>query len=106
MQHLSRAEALLTSFEADTRAGRQDEQMHVWAGDLLSSTRLLLDSPAGRDPRMRPLLEDLELVLAQIRQAAEGRAAERGMVVEGIDARGVLPRIRTAIPAGPVPVGT
>jgi hypothetical protein len=106
MQHLSRAEALLTSFEEDTRAGRQDEQMRVWASDLLSSTRLLLDSPAGRDARMRPLLEDLELVLAQIRQAAEGRTSERDMVVEGIDARGVLPRIRTAIPAGPVPVGT
>jgi hypothetical protein len=38
----------------------------VWARDLLTTTRLLLDSPAGADPARRELLETLELVLVQI----------------------------------------
>jgi hypothetical protein len=101
VQHLTGAEALLTSYEAEARAGRQDDQMQAWSRDLLSTTRLLMDSPAGRDPKLRPLLEDLELVLAQIQQATSGRTSDRDMVVEGIQKRGVLPRIRSAIPAGP-----
>jgi hypothetical protein len=101
VQHLTRAEALLTSYEAEARAGRQDDQMQAWSKDLLSTTRLLMDSPAGRDPKLRPLLEDLELVLAQIQQATTGHTSDREIVVEGMQKRGVLPRLRTAIPAGP-----
>lgn len=101
VQHLTRAEALLTSYEAEARAGRQDDQMQAWSRDLLSTTRLLMDSPAGRDPKLRPLLEDLELVLAQIQQATTGVTSDRDIVVEGMQKRGVLPRLRTAIPAGP-----
>ncbi len=103
LQHMTRVEALLTSYEAEAKAGRQDDQMQAWSKDLLSTTRLLMDSPAGRDPKLRPLLEDLELVLAQIQQAtsSHGRTSDREMVVDGMEKRGVLPRLRTAIPAGP-----
>ncbi len=66
----------------------------------------MLDSPAAEDPVFRALLEELELVLVQIVQLGDYQegAAERDIVTEGIERRGLLPRLRTAIPAGP-PVG-
>lgn len=98
-QHLSRAEALLTAF----RLGPADSEFAGLARDLLSFTRLLLDSRAGADLRTRVLLEDLELILVQIVQL--GPAAdqqERQLITDGLEQRQVLPRLRTAIPAGPV----
>ncbi|MGI9077271.1 MAG: hypothetical protein ACR2G6_08075 [Gemmatimonadaceae bacterium] len=69
IQHLTQMEMLLTSFRAEAQGGRVvDDQLSVWAADLLGTTRLLLDSPAGDDQRLKRLLEDLELVLAQIAQ--------------------------------------
>ena len=96
-QYLSRAEALLTGFRAQGR----DPQLVGSARELLSVTRLMLDSPAAQDPRLRTLLEDLELVLAQITQLPEGRGAEEeNLITQGLEQRGVMPRLRTAIPAG------
>ena len=66
-QTLTQAEALLTAYRATTAqnaAGTQ--QLGRWGRDILSSTRLLIDSPAGDDPQLRALLNDLELVLVQI----------------------------------------
>ena len=77
------------------------------ARDLLTTTRLLLDSPAADDPRMRALLEDLELVLAQISQLEAGRDSRNAdLITQDMDQRSVLPKLRSAIPAGPVPVRT
>ena len=108
IQHLTQAEALLTSFRADARSGKEmDAQLSAWAKELLVSTRLMLDSPAGSDPRMRRLLEDLELVLAQIAQLGSQRAGdERNLIDEAVEGRNVLPRLRTTIPAGVRPVGS
>jgi hypothetical protein len=101
-QYLGRTEALLAGFGADARAGRLDAQFLVQARDLLTSTRLLLDSPVGRDPRMKPLLEDLELVLAQIALLPATRDSQDvELITQGIDQRSVLTRLRTAIPSGP-----
>jgi hypothetical protein len=101
VQHMSRAEALLTTFRAGARAGAVDEEVQPWARDLLSSTRLLLDSPAGQDPALRALLGDLELVLAQIVQLpAQRRAEEVQLIDRQLDADGVITRLRTAVPAG------
>lgn len=104
-QYLSHTEALLTGFRADTRGGeRPDTQFLAQARDLLGSTRLLLDSPAGRNPQLRPLLEDLEVVLAQIAVlAASPDTADVELINQGIDQRSVLTRLQTAIPAGSVP---
>jgi hypothetical protein len=100
--HLSRAEAFLTSFRADPRAGESDAEFWSGAGELLSSTRLLLDSPAAEDPVFRALLEELELVLVQIvRLPYERGGDEVDLVTEGLERRGLLLRLRTAIPAGP-----
>ena len=105
-QYLSRTETFLTGFRADLRAGRVDA-FPGQARDLLSTTRLLLDSPAADDARMRALLEDLELVLVQISQLEAGRDRRNAdLITQDMDQRSVLPKLRSAIPAGPVPVRT
>jgi len=101
-QYLGRTEALLAGFRADAPEGRLDPQFIAQARDLLSSTRLLLDSPAASDPHLKPLLEDLELVLAQIALLPAGREKrDVELIIQGIDQKSVLTRLRTAIPAGP-----
>src|SRR5213075_779956 len=53
-QYLSRTEALLTSFRADARPDARDAaRFAAQARDLLTTAQLMLDSPAGDDPRMR-----------------------------------------------------
>ena len=102
-QVLNRTETLLAGFRADARTGQLDLQFVTQARDLLSSTRLLLDSPAGRDPRLKPLLEDLELILAQIASLTGVQDAQDvELINQGIDQRSVFIRLRTAIPSGPV----
>ena len=103
-QYLTRTETLLTGFRADARAGQLDALFVAQARELLSSTRLLLDSPAGRDARLKPLLEDLELVLAQIALLPAVRdSADVELITQGMDQSSVLTRLRTANPAGPGP---
>jgi hypothetical protein len=65
---------------------------------------LLLDSPAAVDRRTRLLLEDLELVLAGIAQLSpRSRAEDLELIREGIEGGDVMPRLRTAVPAGAAP---
>lgn len=99
LEHLSRAEALLTSFRTPRSTG-DGSPLNVWARDLLADTRLLLDSPAATDARRRQLLEDLELVLAQIVQLPAEASADRGLVQRSIERGAVLSRLRSSIPAG------
>ena len=104
-EHLTRAEMFLTSLPVPSEAG--DASIPFWsnAAGLLASTRLLLDSPAVQDPVFRSLLEDLELVLVQIVQLSDdGGTTELQLLTEGLERRGLLPRLRTAIPAG-LPLG-
>jgi hypothetical protein len=99
-QHLKDAETLLTSFTLESRDERMNTQFAGWAKGLLSNTRLLLDSPAGDDPRRAKLLQDLELVLAQIVQLSpEAPAADRELVQGSIQNGLVMTRLRAAIPA-------
>ena len=102
VQHLSEAEALLTSFRTRSTADQQmDAQLGAWARQLLSKTRLLLDSPVANDPQRRPLLEDLELVLVQIVQLSPGSTPQdRDMIEKTLQEDHVMTRLRTAIPAG------
>lgn len=97
-QYLSRTEAFLTSFRADARRGQLDTSFTASARELLTATRLILDSPAGQDTRLRALLEDLELVLAQIAQY--DRSEDVQFIDQGLDQRGVLLRLRAEVPAG------
>ncbi|MFL5468982.1 MAG: hypothetical protein ACJ8AE_04215 [Gemmatimonadaceae bacterium] len=102
VRHLSEAEALLTSFRTRSNADQQmDAQLGVWARQLLSNTRLLLDSPIANDPQRRPLLEDLELVLVQIVQLSPGSTPQdRELIEKSLQQDHVMTRLRTAIPAG------
>ncbi|MDB4872021.1 MAG: hypothetical protein JWL97_3025 [Gemmatimonadales bacterium] len=103
VRHLSEAEALLTSFRTRTTTDQQmDAQLGSWARELLSNTRLLLDSPVANDPQRRPLLEDLELVLVQIVQLSPGSTPQdRELIEKTLQHDHVMTRLRTAIPAGP-----
>jgi hypothetical protein len=104
-QTLVQAEALLTSYRASDGQQRDQESMQQagrWARDVLTSTRLLLDSPAAKDPQFRALFTDLELVLAQIVQlsGAPLQAGERELIERAMHERDLLPRLRSALPAG------
>ena len=100
VQHLTAAEALLTSFRAEQKS-ENERFMQRWARDLLASTRLLMDSPAGEDAVRRQLLGDLEYVLARIVQLdPNAPAADRALVDRVITREQVLTRIRSSIPAG------
>ena len=100
--HLSDAEALLTSFRTRSAADQHlDAQLTAWARELLSNTRLLLDSPVAIDPERRPLLQDLELLLVQIVQLSPGSTQQdREIIEKTLKQDHVLTRLRTAIPAG------
>jgi hypothetical protein len=98
-QHLTAAEAMLTAFKGDLSQGRMDAEMASWGKELLSNTRLLLDSPAARDPVRRKLLQDLELVLVQIVQLSPGASArDRDLIKGALTDDQVLTRLRTAVP--------
>jgi len=109
---LQRSETLLLQVRAGTAAGR-DQHFSERAGTLLAETRLLLGSPASRDPQLGPLLRDLELSLARIVQLAadagsdsgasigSGTATDRKTLEDGLDRKAVLPRIRDQLAAGP-----
>lgn len=106
-QYLSRTEALLTGFRTEARARVPDAQFAAQARDLLSTTRLMLDSPAAHDTRLKSLLEDLELVLAQIAQLpSRGDREDVQLIDQGLEQRSVLLRLRSVIPAGPGPART
>lgn len=100
-RHLEQSELYLTLFRTSVRTGRTADIGVETARELLMSNRLLLDSPASEDPRVRRLLEDLELVLAQIAQLpAASRDADAGFITEGMEAGSVLPRLRSATSEG------
>lgn len=98
-RYLGQTAALLTSLPGEVRAGRADAQFVSRAGDLLTTTRLLLDSPAAKDPAMRNLFEDLELVLAQVVRLQNNRSTrtELDLISEALQQRDVLPRLRSAV---------
>ena len=105
VQTLTQAEALLTAYRTTDLATRNPaaaKQLSQWGRDVLSSTRLLLDSPAGDDPQLRALLDDVELVLVQIIRLSGSPldASERALIDGAMRDHDLLPRIRTVVPAG------
>lgn len=99
--YFTRTEALLTSFRAESRNGKVDADFAAQAQDLLVTTRLMLNSPAARDPRLASLLQDLETMLAQIAQLPAGNDRnDVDLINQGLDQRSVMLRLRTI---GPTP---
>ena len=97
-ENLGQTVALLTALPAAARNGQPDARFVTQASDLLTTTRLLLDSPAAAsDPRLKSLLEDLELVLAQLsRLPSEHGGTELNLIAEALEQRDVVPRVRAA----------
>lgn len=101
IEHLGQSEAFLTLFRTSLRTGGQERLASATARQLLATNRLLLDSPAATDRKTRVLLEDLELVLAEIAQlAADAQPDDRVLIREAMDRGGMLSRLRTEVPAG------
>lgn len=102
--HLGQSEAFLTLFRASVRGGGNEQLASGTARQLLATNRLLLDSPAASDARTRLLLQDLELVLAEIAQLSPRPSSpDLDLITEGLERGGVMSRLRTAVPSGASP---
>lgn len=91
---LGQTAVLLTALPREGDDGRAFARQ---AGDLLLTTRLLLDAPVTqRNPALSSLLQDLELILAQVArlQRNEGRA-ELELITDAMRQQDLVPRIRT-----------
>jgi hypothetical protein len=103
-EHLAQSEAFLTLFRASLERPGDHRLASATARELLAGNRLLLDSPAARDGDTRRLLEDLELVLAEIAQLSPGSPTQDlDLIRDGIERGDVLSRLRHAVPEGTVP---
>lgn len=93
--HLERAEALVSVVAATPADATMDSLTGKWAREMLTNTRLLLDSPAGDDPVRRRLLEDLETVLVQLIQRSGTAVEERELLDRTLERTQLLTRLRT-----------
>jgi hypothetical protein len=94
-QHLARAEALVAVVATTPRDAMMDSLTARWAREMLTNTRLLLDSPAGEDPIRRRLLEDLETLLVQLVQRSGAAADERALIDRTLERTQLLTRLRS-----------
>jgi hypothetical protein len=100
---LNKAELLLTQFKSGEEMGDNGDSYTKRAKSLLMDTRLLLNSPAADDPKLRQVLFDLELVLIQIVRIAgdrEEEQEEREIINDNMNDRSLLPRLRANVPTG------
>lgn len=102
-RHLTNAEAFVTAVRM-SRYAAGDTTIQRWARDLLTDTRLLLDSPAGSDARRRALLEDLELLLVQVMELEDSRTQDTNeLLLDTTQHDQLLTRLRANVPAGTPP---
>jgi hypothetical protein len=98
-RYLVQTAALLLALPSGSGAAvKLDSAFVVRASDLLSTTRLLIDSPAAGNPDLRSLMSDLEIVLAQIVQLRpQPLRGELDLIAGALQERELLPRIQTAV---------
>jgi hypothetical protein len=100
--YLERVTALLLTMAGESSRSQPVEYKASQARDLLATTRLLMDSPDPIEPQLRVLLEDLELVLAQIaRLPARPEAPDVYLIDQALDQREVIPRLRVYLAETP-----
>jgi len=100
--YLERVTALLVTLASEPGRGQPAQYSASQAQDLLATTRLLMDTPDPVEPRLRVLLEDLELVLAQIaRLPARPSAPDVYLIDQALDQREVIPRLRVYLAETP-----
>jgi hypothetical protein len=101
-EHLAQTEVFLSLFRDAARSGSDSRYVGATARTLLATNRLLTDSGITQDAALKELLQDLELVLAQIAQLQESSwQGETELITDGIEQRAVLTRLQTLVPAGP-----
>lgn len=88
---------LLSALHEGQATELPDRAFAQQAGLLLGTTRLLIDSRvAERDPALKSLLQDLELVLAQLARLRTGEAhGELQLINDALQAQDIVPRIRS-----------
>lgn len=96
-EHLTRAEALVSVLATTPGDALLDSLTGRWAREMLTNTRLLLDSPAGEDPVRRRLLEDLETVLVQLVQRSGAATEERELIDRTLERTQLLTRLRSSV---------
>jgi hypothetical protein len=91
-----RADYLLTDFKVRS-CGKDDlSEVPDWAGGMLVQTRLLMDTSAADDLEMKNLLDELELVLAQIVGLSKDNCAgDMAWIRRGLNERATIDRLRT-----------
>ena len=100
LEHLGEAEVFLTAVRADMKSGRTDADRAARSRELLARTRLLLGASEARSPAVERLLEDLELLLAEISALPTPRPSmETKLLDESMRDGNILPRIRATLPA-------
>lgn len=101
-RYLGQAVTLLVSLPNQLRGSRIDTAFVRKASESLSTLRILMDTPAANNPRMRALFEDLELVLVQVVQMPEsGSASDAKLIRQAMQERDVMPRLFDAVAETP-----
>ncbi len=94
VRHLGESVALLASFPAESRQRTPDSLFIAQARELLTTTRLLMDTPANQDPTVALLLDDLELVLAQVARLTGRRdTTDVQLITDALAERDLVPRL-------------
>jgi hypothetical protein len=91
-----RADFLLTDFKVRSCGTDNLTEIPDWAGGMLVQTRLLMGTSAAEDIQMNNLLEELELVLAQIVGLSKNNCArDMAWIRQGLQERSTIDRLRT-----------
>lgn len=97
-EYLGSTALLLAALPHDGSGAQTPTLLPGQAAQLLTTTRLLLDSPVGENPRMKSLLQDLELVLAQVARLQPHREkVTLTLISQTLEERELVPRIRSAV---------
>ena len=97
-RYLGQTAVLLAALPGDNDTGVVDPTIAADGARLLGTTRLLLDSPVADNARIRNLLLDLELVLAQVARLQHQRAHDELMFIQSaLNERDIVPRLQSAV---------
>ena len=100
--YLERVTALLVTLAEESRRGQPVDYSKAQARELLATTRLLMNGPQVTNPHLREMLDDLELVLAQIvRLPPRPGAPDVYLIDQALDQREVIPRLRVMLAENP-----
>lgn len=101
-RYLGQTVALMVQLPKQLQSGHTDSAFVAQANQSLTTLRLLMDSPAASNPRLRSLFEDLELILVQVVQMPKGgNAADATLIRQAMQQRDVMPRLRDAVAETP-----